>query len=255
MLPPSPSTENPHKSHVCWKWAPSVAVQALSPLPAPFQAVSALLTFRAAAFGAAHPVPPRVLQPLGCALWGLGAGRVEVQGCGGGCKQAGGGRGGRASAQLQLLELLLELLLASGVLAGAPIGGGGERGGLIRLQVGAAPRGAAARWGNSAPWGHNRAWSHFQHFWHDQWLALRKEKSGNLGKQLPPHRCPPSPCHRNLSSLCAAQVGGCGGFEHPQHRRRLLVGKDLRDPQDQPHHNTKPIQCHIHAVLEHHQGW
>lgn len=31
VLSPCPSTENSHKSHVCWKWASSVAVQALSP--------------------------------------------------------------------------------------------------------------------------------------------------------------------------------------------------------------------------------
>lgn len=167
------------------------------PLPTPFQAVSALHTFRAAAFGAAYPVPPWVLQPFGCALRGLRAGRVEVQRGGGGRKQAGRGRGGRTSAQLQLLELLLELLLAGGVLPGAPICGRGERGGLIRLQVGAAPRGAAARWGDSAPWSHNRARTHFQHFWHDGWLTLRKEKSAlwEPGRELSPYGCPPSPCH------------------------------------------------------------
>lgn len=156
----------------------------------------AFRTFRRAAFGAVHPVPPGVLQPLAGALQGLRAAGVEVEGGGGWRQQAGGvcgrhaGLGGRTPAQLQLLELLLELGLAGGVLAGAAVGGQAEQGVPLCFQLGTAPQGAVVLLGDDAPQGNGRALAHFQDFWRRACLLLKKEKNALWD---PLHRCSSHP--------------------------------------------------------------
>jgi len=190
------------------------------------RAVPASRTFGSAAFGAVHPIPPGVLQPLASALRRLWAPRVEIQGGGGWREQAGGvcgrhaGLGGQTPAQLQLPELLLELGLAGGGLAGAAVGGQAERGARLQLRLGAAPRGAAVFLGDGVPQGSGRALAHLQDIWRRTCLFLKKEKNAlwnPLHGCLSHPACTPPPCLLGRTDGCWVQLkpwqfGQCQGL-------------------------------------------